>query len=365
MSAFSANDSAYMARALRLAARGKYTAHPNPMVGCVLVRDGVVVGEGWHRIAGEEHAEINALTEAGEKARGAAAYVTLEPCVHHGKTPPCTDALIAAGVSDVIAAMEDPFNKVAGNGLTTLKNAGMNVRVGLMQAAAKELNAGFLSRVSRGRPFVRMKIASSLDGCIAMADGQSQWITGPDARADVQRMRARAGAILTGIGTVLADDPSLTVRDPAVDTNGRQPIRAVLDSQLRMPLSAGMLALPGQTLIYCTGPDGDAALNDAGAEVIVVGSVNDQVSAAAVLEDLAGRGVNEVLVEAGPILAGSLVAEKMVDELVVYQAPHIMGSQTMGMLQTPSWTELADRQALTITDERRVGTDMRITAKLN
>jgi diaminohydroxyphosphoribosylaminopyrimidine deaminase/5-amino-6-(5-phosphoribosylamino)uracil reductase len=365
MSEFSAIDSVYMARALRLAARGGYTAHPNPMVGCVLVRDGAVVGEGWHRTAGEEHAEINALAEAGENARGAAAYVTLEPCVHHGKTPPCTDALIAAGVNEVVAAMQDPFNKVAGNGLTALTNAGLHVRVGLMQAAAKELNAGFLSRVARGRPFVRMKIASSLDGCIAMADGQSQWITGPDARADVQRMRARAGAILTGIGTVLADDPSLTVRDPAVDTNGRQPIRAVLDSQLRMPLSAGMLALPGQTLIYCTGSDGEAALNDAGAEVVVVESVNEQVSVVAVLEDLAGRDVNEVLVEAGPVLAGSLIAEKMVDELVIYQAPHIMGSQTMGMLQTPNWTELADRQALTITDKRRVGADTRITAKLN
>jgi diaminohydroxyphosphoribosylaminopyrimidine deaminase/5-amino-6-(5-phosphoribosylamino)uracil reductase len=365
MSDFSAHDSVTMARALRLAACGKYTAHPNPMVGCVLVRDGAVVGEGWHRVAGEQHAEINALAEAGESARGATAYVTLEPCSHHGRTPPCTDALIEAGISAVVAAMEDPFDKVAGNGFSELRNAGLKVRVGLMRAAAEALNAGFLSRVSRGRPFVRVKIASSLDGCVAMADGQSQWITGPDARADVQRMRARAGAILTGIGTVLADDPSLTVRDPALDTNGRQPVRVVLDSQLRMPLSAGMLALPGHTLIYCTTPDRHAALSDAGAEVIIVESAGEQVSAAAVLDDLAGRGINEVLVEAGPVLTGSLVADQLVDELVIYQAPHIMGSQTMGMLQTPTWTNLTDRQSLRITDERRVGSDTRITVRLD
>jgi diaminohydroxyphosphoribosylaminopyrimidine deaminase/5-amino-6-(5-phosphoribosylamino)uracil reductase len=207
MSEYSASDSAYMARALRLAARGRYTAHPNPVVGCVLVRDGIIVGEGWHRKAGEPHAEVNALHAAGSDAKGATAYVTLEPCAHHGKTPPCIDALIAAGVAEVCAAMQDPFDELSGRGLSALTAAGMRVRVGLMQAAAEELNAGFLSRVTRGRPFVRMKIASSLDGRIAMADGQSQWITGPDARADVQRLRARAGAILTGIGTVLADDP--------------------------------------------------------------------------------------------------------------------------------------------------------------
>jgi diaminohydroxyphosphoribosylaminopyrimidine deaminase/5-amino-6-(5-phosphoribosylamino)uracil reductase len=363
MSEFSASDSAYMARALRLAARGRYTAHPNPVVGCVLVRNDVIVGEGWHREAGEPHAEVNALHAAGSEARGAIAYVTLEPCAHHGKTPPCIDALIEAGVAEVCAAMQDPFDGLGGRGLSALTAAGIRVRVGLMQAAAEEINAGFLSRVTRGRPFVRMKIASSLDGRIAMADGQSQWITGRDARADVQRLRARTGAILTGIGTVLADDPSLTVRDPELDTGGRQPLRVVLDSHLRMPFSARMLALPGQTLIYCTEPDRQSRLEDAGAEVTVVDAVARHVNVVAVLSDLAGRGVNEALVEAGPSLTGSMLEDKLVDELVIYQAPHIMGSQTMGMVRTPTWVQLADRQSLDIVDERRVGSDTRITAR--
>lgn len=364
MPEFSAADSAYMARALRLAARGRYTAHPNPVVGCVLVNDNIIVGEGWHRVAGEAHAEVHALKAAGNSARGATAYVTLEPCAHHGKTPPCTDALIDAGVASVCVAMQDPFHEVGGRGLTTLSNAGLNVRVGLMQSAAEKLNAGFLSRLQRGRPFVRLKIASSLDGCIAMDNGQSQWITGPDARADVQRLRAQAGAILTGLGTVLADDPSLTVRDPDLDTGGRQPLRVVLDSRLRMPLSAGMLALPGQTLIYCVEPGRQSSLEEAGAEVVVVEAIAEQVSLVAVLADLADRGINDVLVEAGPVLSGGLIQARLVDELVIYQAPHIMGSETIGMVQSPNWKDLADRQELNITDERRVGSDKRITATL-
>jgi diaminohydroxyphosphoribosylaminopyrimidine deaminase/5-amino-6-(5-phosphoribosylamino)uracil reductase len=364
MSEFSAADSAFMARALRLAARGRYTAHPNPMVGCVLVRDDVIVGEGWHQITGEAHAEVHALKAAGDRARGATAYVTLEPCAHHGRTPPCTDALIDAGVARICVAMQDPFHKVRGRGLTDLSNKGLNVGIGLMQSAAEKLNAGFLSRLQRGRPFVRMKIASSLDGCIAMANGQSQWITAPDARADVQRLRALAGAIVTGIGTVLADDPSLTVRDPDLDTGGRQPVRVVLDSRLRMPVSAGMLALPGETLIYCAEAKGQSMLEDAGAEIVVVEAIADRVNVNAVLADLASREINNVLVEAGPVLAGSMIEARLVDELVVYQAPHIMGSQTMGMVQSPSWKELADRQELNITDERRVGSDTRITATL-
>jgi diaminohydroxyphosphoribosylaminopyrimidine deaminase/5-amino-6-(5-phosphoribosylamino)uracil reductase len=362
---FSATDCAHMARALRLAERGAYGAHPNPMVGCVLVRNGDVVGEGWHELAGEAHAEVNAIEAAGENAQGATAYVTLEPCAHHGKTPPCIDALIGAGVSEVCIAMQDPFPEVSGRGVTALHDAGIGVRVGLMQSAAEQLNAGFLRRLSRGRPFVRMKIACSLDGCIAMADGQSQWITGPDARADVQRMRARSGAIMTGIGTVLADDPSLTVRDPGLNTVGRQPLRAVLDSHLRMPLSAGMLALPGQTLLYCTANDGHQSLEEAGAEIIQVDAVAEQVSVAAVLADLATRGTNNVLVEAGPVLAGSMIADKLVDELVIFQAPHIMGSQTMGMLNTPAWTQLTDRQEFNLIDQRRVGSDTRITMRPN
>src|SRR5210317_1454938 len=265
MAEFSAEESAFMARALRLAKRGVYTAHPNPMVGCVLVKNGEIVGEGWHERAGEAHAEINALRAAGDKARGAMAYLTLEPCSHEGKTPPCAPALIEAGISDVVIAMQDPFPAVSGNGKAALEAAGIKVRSGLMEAAARALNAGFLSRVQRARPFVRLKVASSLDGAIAMKSGESQWITGPEARADVQRLRARSGAILTGIGTVLADDPALNVRHAELGTRGRQPIRAVLDTRLRMPLSAGMLAMPGTTVVYCTDDAARQPLLDTGA----------------------------------------------------------------------------------------------------
>ena len=354
-----------MARALRLADRGRYTAHPNPVVGCVLVKDGKVVGEGWHVKTGHEHAEVNALLSAGNDARGATAYVTLEPCSHHGKTPPCADALIEAGVTKVVAALQDPNRSVAGCGLQRLMDAGIDVRTGLMRSEAEKLNRGFLKRVTEQRPFVRLKLACSIDGGIAMASGESQWITGPPARADVQRLRARSGAILTGIGTVLSDDPSLNVRATDLDTGGLQPIRVVLDSNLRAPLAAGMLALPGTTLLCCTGaPPGSQgqALQSANAEVMSFSAVGGRVDADEVLQELAVRGVNEVLVEAGPGLAGHLLERDLVDELVIYQAPHIMGSQTMGMVNAPSWTSLADRQSLTITDVRRIGGDTRITA---
>lgn len=353
-----------MARALRLAERGQYSAHPNPMVGCVLVRDEAIVGEGWHEMAGEAHAEINALEVAGDSARGATAYVTLEPCAHHGKTPPCVDALISAGVSDVVVALEDPFQQAGGRGIAALKKAGIGVRVGLMQSSAEQLLVGFLSRITRSRPFVRLKMASSLDGGIAMSNGESQWITGPEARADVQRLRARSGAVMTGIGTILADDPSLTVRDATIDTRGKQPLRVVLDNGLRMPLAAEMLTLPGQTLVYCIDDQNREALVAAGAEVIKVEASAGQVDVSAVLGDLASREVNDVLVEAGPTLAGSLIKVGLVDELVIYQAPHIMGSETMGMFDTPTWTELAHRKSLDIGDVRRVGADTRITARI-
>ena len=353
-----------MARALRLAERGIYTAHPNPMVGCVLVRDGAIVGEGWHECAGEAHAEINALANAAGKARGATAYLTLEPCSHQGKTPPCAPALIEAGVSDVVIAMQDPFHAVSGDGQAALEAAGIKVRCGLMEAAAEALNRGFLSRVRNGRPFVRLKVACSIDGAIAMKSGESQWITGPEARADVQRLRARSGAILTGIGTVLADDPALTVRDAAIDNRDRQPVRAVLDSRLRMPLSAGMLAMPGETLLYCSDDARRQPLLDAGAGVVRVNRAGDTVDVQEVLADLAEREVNDVLVEAGPAVSGHLLSRRLVDELVIYQAPHIMGSETKPMFSTPGWALLADRLALDIVDLRQVGTDTRITARL-
>ena len=351
-----------MARALRLAERGRYTAHPNPMVGCVLVRDGEIVGEGYHIKTGDAHAEVHALRVAGERARGAVAYVTLEPCAHYGKTPPCCDALITAGVRKVVAAMEDPFADAHRRGLRLLADAGIEVQKGLMQSAAANLNRGFLKRVTEQRPVVRLKLAASIDGAIAMASGESQWITGPEARADVQRLRARSGAVMTGIGTVLADDPSLNVRAADIDTGGLQPLRVVLDSTLRMPLAASMLTLSGTTLICCTGNADAHALQKTNAEVMSFPAIDNRVDVDAVLKELAARGVNDVLVEAGPGLAGHLLERGLLDELVIFQAPNIMGSQTMGMVMTPSWSSLADRKSLTITDVRRIGSDTRITA---
>ena len=362
---FTSDDTAHMARALQLAARGRYSARPNPMVGCVLVNDGDIVGEGWHERAGEPHAEINALREAGEKARGAVAYVSLEPCAHHGKTPPCAMALIEAGVSKVIAAMPDPFEEVSGRGLEMLNASGIEATAGLMQSAAEALNAGFISRVTRGRPFVRLKIAASLDGAIAMESGESQWITGPEARADVQELRARSGAIMTGIGTVVADDPSLNVRFPEFDTVGEQPLRVVLDSRMRMPRNARMLTLPGETLVCHTAGHDGTELSEAGASVQEFGAHGDIVNVFEVLAALAEREINDVLVEAGPRLAGYLLQKDLIDELVIYQSPHIMGSNTRGMFTTPTWSALADRRTLDITDTRRVGSDTRITARIS
>ena len=362
---FTSDDSAHMARALQLAARGRYSSRPNPMVGCVLVNDGGVVGEGWHARAGEPHAEINALREAGEKARGAVADVSLEPCAHHGKTPPCVTALIDAGVGKVIAAMQDPFEEVAGRGLDALREHGVEADAGLMQSAAEALNAGFISRVTRGRPFLRLKIAASLDGAIAMESGESQWITCPEAREDVQELRARSGAIMTGIGTVMADDPSLNVRSSAIDMAVEQPLRVVLDSRLRMPRTAQMLTLPGETLVCCAAGHDGAELGEAGATVQEFGAHGEVVNVFEVLAALAEREVNDVLVEAGPRLAGYLIEKDLIDELVIYQSPHIMGSNTRGMFTTPNWSVLADRRKLDITDTRRVGSDTRITARIS
>lgn len=363
MSGFSKRDRVLMARALRLARRGRYAAPPNPVVGCVLARDGVVIGEGWHEQFGAAHAEANALANAGD-ANGATAYVTLEPCAHHGKTPPCAAALIDAGVRELVCAMQDPFPAVSGRGLSRLADTGVIVRTGLMRSEAEALNRGYLNRVQRGRPFVQIKMAASLDGAVAMLNGQSQWISGPEARADVQRLRARSGAIMTGIGTVLADDPSFNVRDESINMRGRQPLRVVLDSTLRMPMSASMLCLPGTTLIYCVDDSRRESLENAGAEVVKIESTGADVDINAVLDDLGARAVNDVLVEAGPTLAGRLIAAEVADELVIYQAPHIMGSETNTMFRTPAWTELTNRKTLEFTDVRRVGADTRITGRL-
>lgn len=361
MGTFSAGDHRFMARALRLARRGIYTARPNPRVGCVLTLGSRVVGEGWHATTGGPHAEVVALRQAGDRAKGATAYVTLEPCAHQGRTPPCADALIKHGVSRVVAASEDPFPPVAGQGVDALRAAGIETELGLLRDEARDLNRGFFSRVERGRPFVTLKLAASLDGAPAMSSGESQWITGAAARRDVHRLRASSGAILTGIGTVLADDPSLTVRE--FSAQFREPWRVVIDSNLRTPVAAKALGSDGNALLYCVNEGRAASLRDAGATVVRVAADGEQPSLAAVLEDLATRGVNDVLVEAGPTLAGRLLDDELIDELVIYMAPHMMGSRTLRLLETPDRQRLADRQQLEILDVRRVGVDLRVTAR--
>jgi diaminohydroxyphosphoribosylaminopyrimidine deaminase / 5-amino-6-(5-phosphoribosylamino)uracil reductase len=351
-----------MAQAMRLAEQGLYSTSPNPRVGCVLVADGKIVGNGWHRRAGEPHAEMHALREAGDNARGATAYVTLEPCSHHGRTPPCADALIAARVARVVVAVQDPNPRVAGAGIAKLTAAGIAVECGLMEAAARELNAGFFVRMTRGTPWLRSKIAMSLDGRTALANGVSQWITGEAARLDVQHWRARSCAVLTGIGTVLADDARLNVRDIATE---RQPLRVVLDSKLRMPLTAQILQ-GGNVLIYAAVRDAEriSALENTGATVSVLPDRNGQIDLPAMLRDLAQRGCNEVLLEAGSTLNGAMLRAGLVDELVLYIAPQLLGDRARGMAQLGELTGLDQRINLKWQDMRQVGNDMRITAKV-
>ena len=357
-----------MARALQLAERGLYSTDPNPRVGCVLVRDGVVVGEGWHERAGGPHAEINALQQAGAQAAGATAYVTLEPCSHHGRTPPCSTALIAAGVARVVAAMQDPNPRVAGSGLQALQQAGIDTASGVLGAAAEALNPGFVKRMRTGLPWVRCKLAMSLDGRTAMASGESQWITGPDARRDVHRLRARASAILTGIDTVLADDPALTVRleEPA-ETVVRQPLRVVLDSRLRMPAAARLLGLPGETLLLTgvTQLEQHARLARAGVTLATLPLQAGRLDLAAVLRHLGELELNEIHVEAGATLCGALLQAGLLDELVVYMAPHLMGDAAHGLFSLPSLEHMAQRLKLRVTDIRAVGDDWRITSTVS
>jgi len=357
---FSAADHEFMARALRLARKGLFTTTPNPRVGCVIVKDGAVVGEGWHARAGEAHAEIHALNAAAGSARGATAYITLEPCSHHGRTPPCADALIGAGVARVVAAMRDPNPQVGGNGLEKLRAAGIAFESGLMEVEARELNIGFVSRMERGRPWVRLKLAASLDGKTALNNGRSQWITGPEARRDGHVWRARACAILTGAGTVRDDDPRLTVRD--VETE-RQPLRVVVDSHLETPPTAHIVE-GGNALVVAASEDAAkvAALRAAGAEVMVLPNPQGKVDLPCLLQALAGRGVNELHVEAGHKLNGSLLREGLVDELLLYFAPTLLGSGRE-MFPLPELTDLAGRRDLKIVDLRRVGADIRILAR--
>jgi len=366
----SADDRGHMARAIQLARRGLYTTHPNPRVGCVLVKDGKIVGEGFHRRAGEWHAERNAIADAGAEARGATAYVTLEPCCHHGRTPPCTEGLIEAGVSRVVAAMVDPNPLVSGQGLHILQAAGIETTAGVLEAEARTLNPGFIKRMSSGRPYVRCKLAMSLDGRTAMASGESKWITGEAARRDVQRLRARSDAIVTGIGTVLADDPAMNVRIDAAALPGvepatelPQPLRVVLDPQLTISPQAKMLSLPGETLVICAqvpGVQGEA-LEAAGAQVVQLPGSAGTIELDAVLTHLGQRGINEVLIEAGATLAGAALWQGVVDELIIYTAPHFMGSDGRGLFNLPQLQRMQDRIELDIVDVRMVGRDLRFT----
>lgn len=354
-------DAFYMARAVRLAKKGLYTTDPNPRVGCVLVRNGTVIGEGWHQKAGGDHAEIDALNNA-QDARGATAYVTLEPCSHHGKTPPCSLALIKAGVNRVVAAMEDPNPLVAGSGLRQLREAGVEVVCGILQSEAEALNPGFIKRMKENRPLVRSKLAMSLDGRTAVASGESKWITSTAARNDVHRLRAKSSAILTGIDTVLADDPSLTAR---IQEDVLQPLRIVLDTHLKTPAHAQMAGLPGRSLIL-TGsddPEKTERLQQNGFEIHRLPKKNGRMDLHEVLSFLAKQQVNELLVEAGPTLNGALLAEGLVDEWIVYMAPCVLGDRGRGLFHLPGITAMADKKTLKLTDVRRVGKDIKFTLK--
>ncbi len=359
---FTAVDHGMMARALQLAERGLWTTSPNPRVGCVLVRAGEIIGEGWHEKAGEPHAEVHALREAGERARGATAYVTLEPCSHYGRTPPCAEGLIAAGVTRVVAAMQDPNPLVAGKGLAMLQAAGIETACGLLENEARELNVGFVSRMTRGRPWLRLKAAASLDGKTALNNGVSQWITGPDARRDGHRWRARACAILTGIGTVRDDNPQLNVRD--VETT-RQPLRVVVDSKLEIAPDARIFD-GGPVLLAAAVhvPEKAKMLAERGAEVVVLPNAAGKVELKDLLIELGKRGINEVHAEAGFKLNGSLLREGLVDELLLYLAPCLIGHEAAGLFNLPELLSLDGKRQLQVRDLRQIGQDIRVVARL-
>lgn len=360
-------DAHYMARAVELARKGLYSTHPNPRVGCVIVRDGEVVGEGWHVRAGEPHAEVHALRQAGERARGACAYVTLEPCSHHGRTPPCADALVKAGVARVVAAMQDPNPHVAGNGLQRLREAGIEVASGVLEAEARALNPGFLKRMEQGLPFVRAKLAMSLDGRTAMASGESQWITGPAARAAVQRLRARSSVVLTSAESVLFDQARMTVRgeelglDDALTTLAlsRPPLRVLVDGRLRLPLDAPFFQAGPALVVTAAGEDPRYAA--AGHELINLPGSEGRVDLPALLRTLAGRGVNEILLEAGAGLVGAFARQGLVDEYQLFVAGTFLGSDARPLLDWPL-SKMSETPRLKITEMRAVGDDWRVTA---
>ncbi|WP_346832889.1 bifunctional diaminohydroxyphosphoribosylaminopyrimidine deaminase/5-amino-6-(5-phosphoribosylamino)uracil reductase RibD [Pseudomonas abietaniphila] len=362
-------DAAYMARALELARKGVYSTHPNPRVGCVIVRDGEVVGEGWHVRAGEPHAEVHALRQAGDKAKGATAYVTLEPCSHHGRTPPCADALVNAGVARVVAAMQDPNPDVAGRGLLRLMSAGIAVQSGVLESEARAINKGFLKRMEHGLPYVRVKLAMSLDGRTAMASGESQWITGPEARSAVQRLRAQSSVVLTGADTVLADQARLTVRPDELGLNAeltalavtRPPLRVLIDGRLRVPLDAPFFKAGSALVVTCAAASARERYQEEGHEMLALPSSGGHVDLRKLLVELASRGVNDVLVEAGPKLAGAFTRLGLVDEFQIFIAGKFMGSSARPLLDLPL-AQMSEALELKIIEMRAVGNDWRVIA---
>lgn len=356
------DDNAHMARALQLAEQGLMSAAPNPRVGCVLVKDGVVIAEGWHIVTGGAHAEIHALQQAKEHARGATAYVTLEPCSHHGRTAPCCDALINAGIVRMVYGMQDPNPLVAGRGLQKLREAGIVVDGAVLEVQSRALNPGFVKRMQQNLPFVRLKMAMSLDGRTAMASGESQWITGEHARRDVQCLRARSCAIVTGSGTALHDNAALTVREPAlVEALGaRRPLRVLLDTAARLPISADIFSAAAPTL-WCTGSAAPTHLPST-LQYWQAPLTEGRIDLRALLTELAHRHVNEVLVEAGATLAGAFLQAKLVDEIMVYIAPKLLGSAARPLFMLP-FEQMAQTMDVEVVDIRAVGKDWRVTAR--
>ncbi len=357
------DDERFMARALALAAKGINTTHPNPRVGCVVVRDGAVAGEGWHRIAGEEHAEIIALRQAGKRAKGATLYLTLEPCSHHGKTPPCVNAVIKAGISRAVIAMEDPNPLVNRAGISALQGAGIAVTLGVGKQPAQKLNRGFCKRILHGRPWVTLKMAVSLDGKTAMASGESQWITCAAARRDAHKLRAASSAILTGVGTVLRDDPQMTARPEGAEAVERQPLRVILDSHLSTPRQAKILQPPGRALIITTaGNDRDAEILSGDAvEVIPCRERAGRIDLRRVMTELADREINELMLEAGPRLSGNMLKQQLVDQVIIYMAPDLLGNDARGMFNIPGLESMADKHRLAFRDVRMIGGDLRLS----
>ncbi|KPY40315.1 Riboflavin biosynthesis protein RibD [Pseudomonas syringae pv. primulae] len=362
-------DVHYMARALELARKGLYSTHPNPRVGCVIVREGQIVGEGWHALVGEPHAEVHALRQAGEQARGATAYVTLEPCSHHGRTPPCADALVNAGVTRVVASMQDPNPEVAGRGLLRLMTAGIAVQCGVLEAEARALNKGFIKRMETGQPYVRIKLAMSLDGRTAMASGESQWITGPEARSAVQRLRAQSSVVLTGADTVLADKARLTVRPDELGLNAeltalaaaRAPLRVLIDGRLRVPLDAPFFQAGSALVATCAAASARGRYHDEGHEIVAMADSAGHVDLRKLLTELGARGVNEVLVEAGPRLAGAFTRLGLVDEFQIFIAGKFLGSSARPLLDLPL-AQMSEALELKIVEMRAVGNDWRVIA---